>query len=211
MFRFQSVLLQEDDRMVRKVTFHFQEQHLTVADIASLLASRNTPFVKVLHEAILSHGTEAIFWECPPARFDTFDTQLFEVVIITSNELASRSVDPIVFADKIADISRSTSSGVVRFRNPGRDATLVVPCSPVEDLSQAPSYMAHLASFIKNASSEHAVNLWAEVGKAYIEAVRESGNEWIWLSTSGLAEPWLHVRIDQEPKYYNWEEYKNVK
>jgi hypothetical protein len=30
----------------------------------------------------------------------------------------------------------------------------------------------------------------------------------LWVSTSGLAVPWLHLRLDARPKYYGFEPYK---
>ncbi|MFY0533025.1 DUF6940 family protein [Nannocystis pusilla] len=33
---------------------------------------------------------------------------------------------------------------------------------------------------------------------------------WVWLSTSGSAVPWLHVRLDARPKYYVFGPYRAV-
>jgi hypothetical protein len=41
--------------------------------------------------------------------------------------------------------------------------------------------------------------LWIEVAEVHDGAM---GEEPRWLSTSGLGVFWLHVRLDQRPKYY---------
>ena len=57
------------------------------------------------------------------------------------------------------------------------------------------------------------MNLWKQVGETMqlrLESDAVDGKR-VWLSTSGLGVPWLHVRLDSEPKYYTWTEYKERK
>jgi hypothetical protein len=54
-------------------------------------------------------------------------------------------------------------------------------------------------------SQKHA--LWALVGKMMEQRM---GSSPVWLSTAGAGVPWLHVRLDERPKYYGFGPYRDV-
>jgi hypothetical protein len=93
--------------------------------------------------------------------------------------------------------------GVVTFPNLGRDAVLVVPLP----LGPSSGY-SHLASFVRQASSAQNHALWKATGRAMERRVRENGSRPTWLSTAGGGVPWLHVRLDDRPKYYSYAPYR---
>ena len=92
----------------------------------------------------------------------------------------------------------------IAFENLGRDATLVVPCPPTES-SLALDHFAHLASFMLKADNVKVDAFWQLVGQTMSEKVN---NQSIWLSTAGMGVSWLHVRLDQRPKYYAYGPYR---
>jgi hypothetical protein len=49
--------------------------------------------------------------------------------------------------------------------------------------------------------------LWEAVGRV---AERRLGTAPVWLSTAGAGVSWLHVRLDDRPKYYAFTPYKTV-
>ena len=88
------------------------------------------------------------------------------------------------------------------FANLGRDAFLVVPC-PTGRLSA----YGHLAAFLRGAQEEQKHALWALVGKLMEQ---RGGSKSVWLSTAGAGVSWLHVRLDDRPKYYGYGPYRDL-
>lgn len=136
----------------------------------------------------------AFRWETPPVTTGTL-SRPFEFVLLDSPGLARRP-DPEAFAEYFG----GGEAGVVAFPNLGRDAVMVVPC-PVA----APSAYGHLAAFVRHAPEPQRHALWQTVGEAM---ARRVGSEPVWLSTAGAGVSWLHVRLDDRPKYYGHETYR---
>lgn len=77
---------------------------------------------------------------------------------------------------------------------------MVVP-SPVADVAA----YGHLAAFVRLARQDQRDALWRKVGEAMSKRV---GARPVWLSTAGAGVSWLHVRLDDRPKYYGFEPYR---
>jgi hypothetical protein len=90
------------------------------------------------------------------------------------------------------------------FPNLSGDATLIVP----RQMSNADGY-GHIASFVQRAPREqkHALlqTLSREIDKRLAASI-----DHFWVSTSGLGVPWVHVRLDERPKYYQYEPYRQM-
>jgi hypothetical protein len=137
----------------------------------------------------------AFRWETPAVTAATAAEQGFEFVLLDSPGLARRP-DVNSFAEHFAD-----GQAVVTFNNLSGDATLVVPC-PLAD----PSAYGHLAAFVRLAPEEQRYALWQAVGEAM---ERRIGSKPVWLSTAGAGVSWLHVRLDDRPKYYGFAAYRS--
>ena len=124
-------------------------------------------------------------WETPAVTAATAG-QPFEFVLLDAPSL-DRPADPAAFADML-----STDGPVATFPNLGRDATLVVP------RPGGPAY-PHLAAFARLAPADQQHALWQAVGDAMVARL---GPAPVWLNTAGAGVPWLHVRLDDRPKYY---------
>src|SRR5262249_10126724 len=122
----------------------------------------------------------------------------FEFVLLDAPGLA-RKPEPEAFAEHFGDASQP---GVVEFPNLGKDAVMVVPC-PVGP----PSAYGHLAAFVREAPEAQKHALWELVGAAM---VRRLGAAPVWLSTAGAGVAWLHVRLDDRPKYYGHRPYREA-
>lgn len=131
-----------------------------------------------LNAAIRPHA--GVFWECAPYR--TGD-EPFETVVLPSRAVAGLRLDPRPFARRLA----GTEGPVTAFHNLGGDARLVVPTHG----------HPHLAAFVREAPASVVEALWVRVGE---EALARMGRL-TWVSTSGLGVSWLHVRLDDRPKY----------
>jgi hypothetical protein len=138
----------------------------------------------------------AFRWETPAVTISTV-TRPFEFVILDAPGLARR-LEPDAFEQHFA----GAKAGVVVFPNLGGDALLVVPCPIAE-----PSAYGHLAAFVRLAPNEQRHSLWQLVGETM---ARRIAAEPVWLSTAGAGVSWLHVRLDNRPKYYGHGPYRTV-
>lgn len=138
----------------------------------------------------------AFFWEMPAIRGRETGS-CYEYVAIESEALAGLSSDPQAFESSF----RARSKSVVTFRNLGGDALLVAP-RPVAD----PRSYGHLASFVRSAPPHQCHELFRTLARV-LARVLPVWRGSLWISTSGLGVPWLHIRLDSFPKYYNYRPY----
>ncbi len=131
---------------------------------------------------------DAYAWECPPVTSDSA-SRTFECVFVRSPGLARMAPDAGAFSEHF-----SPGCAVATFDNLGGDAKLVAPCPRV-----APSDYAHLARFVATAPPAQHDAFWQAVGAAM--EIRLGATP-VWLSTAGLGVAWLHIRLDDRPKYY---------
>lgn len=150
-------------------------------------------FIRILAEARL----DAFRWETPPVTRDTLDRP-FEFVLLDAPEL-KRPADPSDFAEHFR---HAPSADVIEFTNLGGDALMVVP-TPGEPRAA----YAHLAAFARGAPDEQQHALWQRVGAAL---ERRLGEKPVWVSTAGAGVPWLHVRLDDRPKYYGYQPWRRA-
>jgi hypothetical protein len=149
--------------------------------------------------ALLADAPFAAYrWETPPITAATA-LRPFEFVLLDSPELA-RKPDRAAFAEHFENAVEEEI--IVSFANLGKDAILVVP-RPIASISVYP----HLAAFIRTAPEPQKHALWEHVGKVM---ERRLGPTPVWLSTAGAGVAWLHVRLDDRPKYYGYGPYRTL-
>jgi hypothetical protein len=152
-------------------------------------------FRSLLNAQLAGAPYTAFRWETPPVTAATA-TRPFEFVLLDSPELAQRP-DMQAFAEHFTGV---TGARVVVFPNLGGDAILVVPCP-----ESAPSAYGHLAAFVRQAPESQQHALWQSVGETMARRVSAKP---VWLSTAGAGVSWLHVRLDNRPKYYGFGPYR---
>lgn len=167
----------------------------TYADILSAWQD-DASFRSFFNSLLADCPYSAFRWETPPVTHATL-ARPFEFVLLDSPSLARRA-DPNAFASHFTD----TETGVVTFPNLSGDALMVVPC-PVEK----PAVYGHLAAFVRHAPERQRHALWQAVGTAMTQRV---GRRPVWLNTAGAGVAWLHVRLDDRPKYYGYEAYRQA-
>jgi hypothetical protein len=147
-----------------------------------------------LSATLRSAAWPAYLWETPALVPDD-DATLAEMALTPSPALERARPDPVAFAEAFR-----TPAPVVTFANLSGDAMLIAP-HPAH-AGDAP----HLAAFVRDAPAAVIDALWIAVSRAVATwlATRRAP---VWLSTSGLAVPWLHVRLDRAPKYYAYRAY----
>lgn len=166
------------------------DRHSQPATFADVIAGwqSDADFRSLFNSLLADSPFTAFRWETPGVTAEAL-SQPFECVLLDSHML-DRPPDPTAFVDHFAD----PESIVVTFPNLGGDAILVVPC-PLA----VPSAYCHLGAFVRFAPVEQRDSLWLAVGEAMTGRV---GDRPVWLSTAGAGVPWLHVRLDDRPKYY---------
>lgn len=135
-------------------------------------------------------------WETPALTASNTQRQ-FEFVLIDSPGLV-RTPEPTAFAEHFH--VDGSPSHVVAFPNLGKDAILIVPPPQGPD-----AWYGHLAAFVRHAPEGQRQALWLEVGNQMEQRLNDQP---VWLSTAGAGVAWLHVRLDDRPKYYGHGEYK---
>jgi hypothetical protein len=173
-------------------TLHLESRPATCADV--LRGWQADSDFRTLFNSLLANAPYAAFrWETPALTTATV-ARPFEFVLLDSPTLARRP-DPAAFAEHFGE----AEADVIAFHNLGGDAILVVPCPVV-----AASAYGHLAAFVRLAPAQQQHALWQRVGA---EMARRVGTKPVWLSTAGAGVSWLHVRLDDQPKYYGFRPY----
>ncbi len=151
-----------------------------------------TDFADWYSDVLASSPFKAFFWEHPPLDSDTLAADA-EFVLVDAPSLAGLHANPDPF--------RAYFSGddTVAFHSLGGDALLVAP-SPLD----ATTDYAHLAGFLRTSSVKQRRALWQGVARSVFDSL-DAGP--LWLSTSGSGVSWLHIRLDETPKYYQHRPY----
>ena len=152
-------------------------------------------FFAAIDRSLAACPHAAAFFEMPPVTAATA-TQAFRFVLVAAPALAGLRANPAPFADRF----RGAGDGeILVFDNLGRDAVLVCPAP-----SATPVDAAHLLAYVRSAPVDRRRMLWRCAGAALAQRLGPSP---VWLSTSGLGVAWLHLRLDDRPKYYTWRPY----
>ncbi len=173
-----------------------RDEALRFADVLRLWqqnASFRAFFLTLLAEVPFA----AFRWESPPIT-ESSVSRPFEFVVLDSPELSVRP-SAQAFAEQFAAVDGRAD--VISFANRGGDATLVVPRAIAPD-----NAYSHLAAFVRGAPPAQQHALWQKVGQLVEEQLAP---EPLWLNTAGAGVPWLHVRIDSQPKYYRYLPYRD--
>jgi hypothetical protein len=184
------------DGRIIKFGIDLDSQPISYAEVLRLWqhdADFRSFFIALLVEAPF----DAFRWETPPVTVATVNRSM-EFVLLDSPGI-DRKPDAEAFAEHF---HKKPTSAVIEFSNLGKDAILVVPCP------QGPlSAYGHLGAFVRRAPDSQKHALWALVGAAM---QRRIGNKPVWLSTAGAGVSWLHVRLDDRPKYYGHIPYRQI-
>lgn len=153
-------------------------------------------FVAFFSAALRGAPWPGFRWETPPITTQTA-SRSFEFTLSAASELLV-APDPRPFRDHLPPAG---SDAAAAFASLGRDAILVVPAPP----AAGPGY-SHVGEFARTASGSAQAQLWARVGA---EAQARLGARPLWISTAGAGVAWLHVRLDDRPKYYRTAAYRD--
>ncbi|PCJ51696.1 MAG: hypothetical protein COA70_13685 [Planctomycetota bacterium] len=163
-------------------------REITFADAIQAL-QEDPPFRSALIQVIADCPFTALRWETPQVTTKTLQRR-FEFVLLDSPYLDV----PANQRDFQEYFESAGSTQAVAFLNLGGDGIMIAPCP----LSDASCY-SHLAAFSRFAAEPQQHEFWQLVGSTLQQRVSEKP---VWLSTAGGGVDWLHVRLDDRPKYY---------
>ena len=136
------------------------------------------------------------FWEMPPLESAVL-SQPFECVLIRRDALARMRADDRDFAMHLRG-----PDTIAVFPNLSGDAFLIAP----RRIANAECY-GHIAAFLRDAPREQQHALFHTLARE-IDIRLAALPYRFWVSTSGLDVPWVHVRLDSTPKYYQHRPYR---
>jgi Family of unknown function (DUF6940) len=177
------------------VSIYSRDTVLSYADVLDLLVA-NKSFRNYFMQILADVPYPAFRWETPPITSNTLH-QPFEFAILDGPDL-DRVADRETFAELFATME---TGGVGEFSNLGGDALMIVP-SPVDEASA----YNHLGTFLRCAPYSQLHSFWKMIGSAVIDNISAQP---LWLNTAGGGVSWVHVRLDQRPKYYVYTPYKD--
>ncbi len=164
------------------------ETPASVRDVLHALRDDDA-FREAWSDALAGVGFKAFRWETPRLVAASLDDP-FEAVVVDDPGL-ERPQDADAFAEHF---EADPAAQVLVIPNLSGDATLIVPAPAVER-----TCYCHLAAFVRHAPAGQRAALWQATAEATLARV---GARAVWLSTAGGGVPWLHVRLDDRPKYY---------
>ena len=145
-------------------------------------------------DSIVDAPYRALRFETPPVHTSSV-AQPFEYVLLDSPFL-DEPPDRSPFAEHFGD------EDVVVFSNLGKDATLIVPAPRGNEAAYT-----HLAAFLRMGPEDQKHALWQTVARVTLDRLARDP---VWLSTAGGGVAWLHVRLDDRPKYYGFAPYREA-
>lgn len=171
------------------------------SEVLAGLAADEPALRNLLSEAMRRLPFEAFIWECAPTSRHTARHLAFEFVAMEAPHLLKRRAD----GRKFAELEAARGEPVVRaFPSLGGASKLIAPAQAGDD----PQVYAHAASFFRRAPPEQVDALWLAVGDELDHFISQSGpSSNVWLSVGGAGPPWVHARVDGEPKYYHYTPY----
>ena len=182
----------EDIPKGRRIQIFSGENAVSFKSYLELL-EHDQDFGRWYTELLAGVSFDAFFWEHPPLCNANIDSAT-EFVLLDSPTLAGLSPNPAPFKTYF-----DRENDIVSFHSLGGDAFLIAP-TPAEPLTAC----VHLAAFVRDAAETQVERLWQETGRALRQSL---GDQYLWLSTSGLGVAWLHIRLDSYPKYYQHQPY----
>jgi len=181
------------------------DKTISVKEWIESLLDTNSSSSSSLTETLSQIPYDAVYWEVAPITRATWHEQDLEFVVLDAKSLAKRKAR---FRSFEQPCSASDEATVCVFSNLSGDATLVVP-RPLDETNNDHVY-THLAKFVRHGNGSQVEELWQRAGQTIQQALLKSTNpnENIWLSTAGNGVPWLHIRLDRQPKYYRYKPYQ---
>lgn len=188
-----TVKREQISQSVEKYWILRKNERLTYKNALQLLRDERE-FRDIFIEVMRQSTFKAYLWETP--AFSSVEDQPFEFVLIHNASLENFTPNSSSFKEHF-----TKSDKTIVCKNLRKDALLIIPYPREKDQN----CYTHMANFMRFAPDDQIHELLQQTAISVLDYDTFLP---IWLSTSGLAVPWLHVRVDTKPKYYRYQPYK---
>ena len=188
---------------------------MTMVASASSSSPDTSSVARDLSTIIASSSYESLFFETPGTSYETSDDVPFEFVLVNNPALkifAERNANRNAFEEHFFKEDEEEKL-VCSFMNIGGDAYLVSPLPLFKEVDNDVTY-SHLAKFVRDAPLNQVLEFWRMAALTYLNVLKHKHQESVvnnetpprktWFSTNGMGVAWLHLRIDDRPKYYSY-------
>jgi hypothetical protein len=145
---------------------------------------------------------ESYYLEFNPTSWNSLANTIFEFVIIKTTSFTNKT-DIITFGESNIN---TNSNNIYTFYNLSKSSILI---SPHYNHNYNINIYNNIGTFMRSSNLEQQFLLLAIVFTQYLVQLKKNQNKLLWLSTHGKGIGWLHVRIDNSPKYISYQPYKN--
>jgi hypothetical protein len=184
---------------------------------ATLLTKNNNYYIQDFTRVLQTANMDAYFFETKGVTASNAHEKAFEFVLVESRFLyrfADAKQDSNTFANHLQcsspddndDSNNSGGGDGCVFENLNGESLLTAP-KPVDH--SAENIYGHLAAFCRRAPLHQVVNVWRLILETYLQRLESKTPDTVWLSTDGTGVAWLHVRMDPQPKYYDYQPFAN--
>ncbi len=185
------------------VKISINDKNITYITFFSLIKN-DIPFLNlfVKYFKYISTKTKEYYLEFKPVKFSDIDNIEFEFCVIETSGFDIIG-NPNIFEQYGVN---QDSNDIKVFTNLSNTSVLISPA--YNRLYPTRTYV-HIGNFMRSNNDIQKNNLIKSSFSIYFLQLSQNPNNVLWLSTHGKNVAWLHVRIDQQPKYISYDNYIN--
>jgi hypothetical protein len=158
---------------------------------------------QILNDA--GNNMEGFVWRTTPTSLKTCGIDLYAHEFVNAPFLVNRRLDAVTYKEYF-DKAKRGGELAVAFKNtaPLSDGLTSMLVSPTPSIPENSNFNM-LASFLRDKSitDDYKVAFWKKVAQTAVGLMTTDPLKPIWVNTHGGTVHWLHVRIEQTPKYYD--------
>lgn len=144
---------------------------------------------------------KAYYLEFNPVSCDLLSETIFEFVVTKTTGFVNKT-DITTFGELNLN---TKSNDIYIFNNLSKTSILISPCY---NHKYNINVYNNICTFMRSSNLEQQILLLKNSFFQYLTQLQKNKNKLLWLSTHGKGVGWLHIRIDNSPKYQSYLPYK---
>lgn len=164
----------------------------------------NEKSTKILYDIISILNTinfESYYLVFNPVSLNTMSDTVFEFVTIKTTGFLEKT-DIITFGESNLN---TNSNDIYTFYNLSKTSILISPCY---NHNYNMNIYNNIATFMRSSNIDQQFLLLKTIFAQYYYQLKQNPAKYLWLSTHGKGVGWLHIRIDDSPKYITYRSYR---